>query len=82
MQNYAIQPGNVLVKRLKTISTIITYNIKHIQPAKSEKIDYVLIFENRRKMTILGPRDPMGGRNSQISISTTFFHELNHSESF
>ena len=33
-------------------------------------------------MTSLGPRDPLGGRKSQISISTTFFHELNDSESF
>ena len=35
-----------------------------------------------KKWLSLGPRDPIGARNSQIWISTTFFCELNHSESF
>ena len=50
----------VVVKWLKAISTIIICNINHIQPAKVEKIDKVIIFENWRKMTKSGTQGPIG----------------------
>ena len=83
LHNFALRSGNSWLSSDLEQLVLLEYAISSIsnQPKskKSTKSSFLKIGE---KWLSLGPRDPMGGRNSQISISTTFFCELNHSESF
>ena len=83
LHHFALRSGDSWLSSDLEPLVLLEYAISSIsnQP-KSKKSTKSSFLKIGKKWLSLGPRDPLGGRNSQISISTTFFRELNHSESF
>ena len=83
LHHFALRSGDSWLSSDLEQLVLLEYAISSIsnQP-KSIKSTKTSFSKIGKKWLSLGPRDPLGGRNSQISISTTFFRELNHSESF